>query len=99
MLDEHDQPVADVPVQAIPTAAKRNRLDLCGHSETDQNGHFELAGVAPGDYSIVAGDSLEDEDRFDLEILNKTAKQGTPVQVGEYGRKNVQLRLKHSNSE
>jgi Carboxypeptidase regulatory-like domain len=99
VLDEHDQPVADVPVQAIPTEAKRNRFDLYGHSENDQNGHFELAGIAPGDYSIVAGDSLEDEDRFDLEIVNKTAKLGTPVQVSEYGRKNVQLRLKHSNSE
>lgn len=99
VLDEHDHPVAGVAVQAIPAEAKRNRLDLYGSSETDQNGHFELAGLAPGEYSLVAGDSLDDEDRFDLEMVNKTAKLGTSVQVGEFARKNVQLRLVRPNSE
>jgi protocatechuate 3,4-dioxygenase beta subunit len=98
VLDEHDHPVAGAPVQAIPSVSKRNRIDQYGSSETDQNGRFEMSGLAPGEYSVVAGD-MDREDRLDLEIVNRMAKLGTTVQLDEYSRETIQVRLKSSKSE
>jgi hypothetical protein len=88
--DEGAQPIAGVQVVLVPDAA-RSRLDLFKQIVSDQNGHFMLSGIAPGDYKAFAWDGLEPYSYFDAEVLRKYEPKGRPVRIDESSRQTVDL--------
>ena len=72
---------------ADPTSASGTRGTL-----SDEDGRFELAGVPPGRYLVVAVDGRRGE-RPDLGALAEIATLGTPITLAEQERKEIRLRL------
>jgi len=91
VVDSNNQPVPNVGVMAIPDEARRKRWDLYDGGRTDDRGHFELRGLAAGDYSIVAAQDLDMDDRFDIDTMTKFAQEDTRVRLDDADHKTVQL--------
>jgi hypothetical protein len=91
VVDGNNQPVPNVGVMAIPDESRRKRWDLYDGGRTDDRGHFELRGLAAGEYSIVAAQDLDMDDRFDVDTMTKFAQEGTRVRLDDADHKTVQL--------
>ena len=91
VVDRNNQPVPNVGVMAIPDESRRKRWDLYDGGRTDDRGHFELRGLAAGEYSIVAAQDLDMDDRFDVDTMTKFAQEGTKVRLEDADHKTVQL--------
>jgi hypothetical protein len=83
-----------VNVQAILVPERlRNRQDLYKTATTNQDGRFNMRGVAPGDYRLFAWEDLESFAYFDPDVLKQYESQGKPVRVEESSRLAVETRL------
>ena len=77
--DANDKPVLGATVVLIPNdAALRTRFDYTRDAVTDQAGHFELKGVAPGEYKLFAWDDIEESSWFDPDVLRGYEAKGKP---------------------
>ncbi len=63
------QPAPGATVTLIPTPAKEERTDLYRVASTDQNGQFQLQGIAPGEYKLYAWEDIEPGVHTDPEFL------------------------------
>ena len=90
---EKDEADANAVVIAIPEPKYRKRRSYYQRGSTDQQGHFKLRGLRPGSYTVVAWESLEDEQYLDPEFLKKFEEQGTSVKVEKAGRQRVTLKV------
>jgi hypothetical protein len=68
-LNAEKKPFPNAEVIAVPSDPKlRKHVDLIQKTTADQEGHFKLRGVRPGEYIAMALESAEDqpfmEDRF-----------------------------------
>jgi len=77
-----------VQVLAIP-ATERGHL-LRG-ALTDQAGHFEIKGLAPGDYRVFAFEELEPGAAEDPDFIKKFANKSHPVTIKERGSETVDV--------
>lgn len=93
VVDSNHQPVANVGVMAIPDESRRKRWDLYDGSRADDQGKFQLRGLASGEYSIVAAQDLDLDDRFDVDAMTKFAAEGTRVRLNDGDRKTVELNV------
>jgi hypothetical protein len=95
-------PAASATVVLVP--------EMCGHrpchyfkkAMTDQNGHFTINGVAPGEYKVLALDRIDDsgyknpESLYqDPESLKPFADKGEAIAIPERGDTIVRLKLIH----
>ena len=90
--DRNSQPAAGARVVLVPDA-NRYRNELFKEATSDQNGHFSISRIAPGDYKVFAWDSLEPYAYFDPEVLRKHEQNGMPVRILESSRKTLELRM------
>jgi len=51
VTDADNLPAVDVWVVLVPDQAHRDQLRFYKATTTDQNGNFDLRGIAPGDYT------------------------------------------------
>ncbi len=93
VVDSNNQPLGNIPVMAIPDESRRKRFDLYDVSPSDERGHFELRGLASGEYSIIAAEGIELDDRFDLDAVAKYAREGTSVHLDDAAKKTIQLKV------
>ena len=93
VVKEKDEAVANAVVIAIPEPKYRKRRSYYQRGSTDQQGHFKLRGLRPGSYTLLAWESLEDEQYLDPEFLKKFEEQGTSVKVEKAGRQRVTLKV------
>jgi hypothetical protein len=84
--------VADTVIVAVPETRFRTHPDRYRKAITDQQGHFTLTGLPPGDYTIFAWESIEGESYFNPEFLESYAAEGKVVHLNE--RDHVTLQLK-----
>ncbi len=91
VTDHQDQPVANAVVVAIPDARMRARLDRYRKTQSDQNGRFELQGIRPGDYTVLAWESVDGEEYYNPDFLKAYSGQGTALRVSEGERKTLSL--------
>ncbi len=91
VTDSKSQPVPGIQVVLIP--GQRNRTDLYRSSATDQNGHFSLTGIAPGDYKLFSWESIDNGAQFDPDFLSQYEQQGKTVRVAESSPQNVEVKL------
>jgi uncharacterized surface anchored protein len=86
-----DEPAAGAWVTLIPDANSAPRLFKL--ADTDQNGHFTLHGVAPGDYKIFAWEDVEAGAYQDPDFVKPHESAGQALSIRERAHENVQLKL------
>ncbi len=91
VADQKGQPAANAVVVAVPPTHLRNRIDRYRKTVSDQSGHFTLHGVPPGDYTLIAWESVEGDAYYNPEFLKTSEAQGSAIRLAEGERKSLQL--------
>jgi hypothetical protein len=93
VVNDESTPVAGVWVVAVPEESKRNLRDLYKSVTTDQYGHYDLRGLAPGKYAIFSWDGVEPGEWEDPEFLKTNAATGVTVGMSDSDTKSADLQL------
>jgi protocatechuate 3,4-dioxygenase beta subunit len=93
VVDSKGEPVANAVVVAIPEMRLRARAERYRKTVSDQSGRFTLHGVVPGEYTVLAWESVEGEAYYNPEFLKNYDGQGSGVHVSESERKSVQVNV------
>jgi Carboxypeptidase regulatory-like domain len=81
VTNEESLPVPGVWVVAVPEAAERKRHERFASVNTDQYGHFELRGLAPGTYKLFSWDQVEPGAWEDEDFLKAYEDKGVTLQL------------------
>lgn len=93
-------PASGVWAVLVPSAPRRSQHRLYKMQRTDQYGHFDLRGVAPGEYMLFSWDEVEEGAWEDPDFLKAFEGKGEKVTVQEGDAKSVNLTtIKTSNAE
>jgi protocatechuate 3,4-dioxygenase beta subunit len=84
-------PSSGVSVVLIPEATKRDQFQLYKTVNTDQYGHFDLRGIAPGDYKIFSWEEVEADSWQDPEFLKPFESKGESVTLHDDDRKKMNV--------
>jgi hypothetical protein len=87
-----DEPAVGVKVTVIPDASHQGTEWLYKIADTDQNGHFVIKGIAPGDYKIYAWEELEEGAEQDPEFMKTHESDGQSLSIKERAHETVQLK-------
>jgi hypothetical protein len=90
--NQNDGPVADAVVVAVPEAHLRGRPERYRKTVTDQSGRFTIRGLPPGDYTLIAWESVDGEAYYNPEFLKTYEGQGKALHLDEGRRVSVQLK-------
>jgi hypothetical protein len=91
VVDAKGEPLANATVVAVPETRLRARNDRYRKTVSDQSGHFTLHGLPPGEYTLLAWESVDGEAYYNPEFLKSYEGQGTVLRVSEGERKGLQL--------
>jgi protocatechuate 3,4-dioxygenase beta subunit len=87
VTDEDGLPAAGVWAVLVPDAAHASQYRLYKQQTTDQYGHFDLRGIAPGDYKLFSWDDVEEGAWGDPDFLKPFEEKGLgekiTVQAGD----------------
>jgi hypothetical protein len=90
--DKESKPVRGIPTVLIPDR-NRDRRDVYKIAQTDQNGHFILNGISPGDYKLFAWEDIEPFSYFDPDVLKQFEDNGKPIHVVETTKETYEIKL------
>jgi len=94
VVKDHNQQLAtNVLVLLVPDTARERRHSLYKTVTTDQNGHFILRGIDPGDYTAYSFDDIEDNAWFDADAMKRYSNDGVKVTLRVGEKTQTQLRL------
>jgi protocatechuate 3,4-dioxygenase beta subunit len=82
---------ANAVVVAVPEAHLRQRLDRFRKTLSDQSGRFTLRGLPPGQYILLAWESVDEGAYYNPEFIEGFAGQGKAIVVGEGEKKSMQV--------
>jgi hypothetical protein len=80
-------------VVAVPEEAKRKQHYLFKSITTDQYGHFDLGGLAPGKYNLFSWDGVEQGEWEDTDFLKDSEDKGVTIDLKGSDRKAIELKL------
>jgi|CZKD01.1.fsa_nt_gi hypothetical protein len=92
-VDSKGDPVANAVIVAVPESRLRGRVERYRKTVSDQSGRFALHGVVPGDYTVLAWESVDGEAYYNPEFLKTYDEQGSALRVGEGDRKSLRLEV------
>ena len=103
VTDEDGLPAPGVYVALVPdTEARRARHRFYKSITTDQYGHFDLRGIAPGDYLLFSWTEIEEgaweDPDFMKEFIEKKKGESVSVQEGDTKSKNL-VAIKNATTE
>lgn len=84
-------PAAGVWIVLVPDEVHRGQLRLYKEKTTDQHGHFDLPGIAPGNYKLFSWEEVENGAWQDPEFLKPFEEKGEEVKLQEGDQKTVNL--------
>jgi protocatechuate 3,4-dioxygenase beta subunit len=93
VADPKGQMSSGATVVLVPNAPRREQSALFKTASTDTSGHFNIQGIAPGDYQLFAWEDVESGAYQDPEFLKPFESVGEGVTVREGGRESRQLKL------
>ena len=89
--DKNQRPVPGATILLAPD--RRSRADLFKSTTSDQNGHYEFAVIAPGNYKLLASEDVEPGAWEDSDFLKHYEKLGEKVVLEPGARASVDLHL------
>jgi protocatechuate 3,4-dioxygenase beta subunit len=92
-ITKDQQPFQGATVAIVPDPPHRGERRLFKSTTTDQNGHFTLQGLAPGDYKVFAWEKIEAGAYTSPEFLQPYENQGESVHLTEGSRNTTQVDL------
>ena len=92
VVDKDTKPVRGIPTVLIPDR-NRDRRELFKFAQTDQNGHFNMNGISPGDYKLFAWEDIEPFSYFDPDVLKQFEDNGKPIHVVETTKESYDIKL------
>jgi hypothetical protein len=93
VLTSDSLPAVGVFVVLVPELRLREQSSYYAAAKTDQNGHFLLKGILPGDYKLFSWDAVEEGDWYDADFLKPFEDKGVSVHLDEGDRKSIGLNL------
>jgi Carboxypeptidase regulatory-like domain len=93
VLNADSLPVSDAWVVAVPEVEKRKFLHLFRARSTDQYGHFEIQGLAPGKYKLFSWEGIEAQAWEDADFLKDYEEKGQEIEVRDDDQKSMDLKL------
>ena len=90
VTNERQQGVPSIEVVLIPDR-QRDRGDLYKVATSDASGHFNLRGIAPGDYHLFAWEAIDPYAYFDPDLLKQYESKGKPVHIAESAKENIDV--------
>ena len=91
VTDSDGLPAAGVHVVLVPERSRRTQYRLYKTQTTDQYGHFELRGVAPGDYQLFSWEDVETGAWEDPEFLKPFEEKGEKIALQDGEQKTINL--------
>jgi hypothetical protein len=92
-ISKDQQPFQGATVALVPDPPHRGERRLFKNTTTDQNGHFLLQGLSPGDYKVFAWEKIEPGAYTSSEFLQPYENLGESVHITEGSRQSVQVDL------
>ena len=80
IVDKDEKALRGVQAVLIPDR-QRDRHDLYKLATSDQNGHFTMRTIPPGDYKLFAWEDLESGAYNDPDIVRKYEALATPIKI------------------
>ena len=96
ILDKDQKPIQGIQAVLIPDR-QRERRDLYKFAPSDQNGHFTMATISPGNYKLFAWEDIEPGEYNDPDFLRKYEAVATPVQISESSTSTVEVKVLSGN--
>ena len=93
VISKDQQPFQGATVALVPDPPHRGERRLFKSTTTDQNGHFVLQGLSPGDYKVFAWEKIEPGAYTSTEFLQPYENLGESVHVTEGSTNSVQVDL------
>ncbi len=91
VVDADGLPAVGVYVALVPDAPSRGVHRLYKDAQTDQEGRFDLRGIAPGDYTVFSWDEVEEGAWEDPEFLKPFEIKGQKITVQDGDAKTMSL--------
>ena len=92
-VDAKGEPVANAVIVAVPEMRLRGLMERYRKTVSDQSGRFLLRGVHPGDYTVLAWESVDGEAYYNPEFLKSYEGQGSSLRVNEGDRKGMRVEV------
>jgi len=89
VVNADNLPAVGVWVVLVPDAKHRSRYDLFKYQATDQYGHFDFRGLAPGEYKLFSWEEVETNAWQDPDFLKAFEDKGERVDLKESDQKTV----------
>lgn len=86
VTDSKDQKIADAVVVLVPDGPMRSAGPMYRSIVSDNKGHFELRGIAPGAYRLFSWSELEGAAYRNAEFMKKFEERGKPVRMEKGGK-------------
>ena len=101
MNGDDDKPAGGAMVIAVPVADTPNRDARYKTSTTDQYGHFDLQGLAPGDYDVIALNNFDEDsqDYMDPAFMQPFADKAERISVAANDHKAFQLNVLSASTD
>ncbi len=93
VLNKDDLPATGVWVVAVPEENKRKYLRLYKSELTDQYGHFEIHGLAPGKYKLFSWEGIESNAWEDPDFLKEYEEKGNSITVQDADKMSIELKV------
>lgn len=91
VTDSDGLPAVGVRVVLVPEPPRRSQSRLYKEQTTDQYGHFEVRGIAPGDYKLFSWEEVESGAWEDPEFLKPFEGKGEKIALQEGDQKTLNL--------
>lgn len=93
VISKGGQPFPGATVAIVPDPPHRSERRLYKSTSSDQNGHFLLQGLSPGDYKVFGWEKIEAGAYASPEFLQPYEQQAQSVHVAEGSHNSVQVDL------
>jgi hypothetical protein len=88
-----DEPATDATVTLIPDESHRSLTWMYKTAQTDKDGHFNIKGVRPGEYTIYAWEEIEKGACEDPDFMKPHESEGEKVSIKEGSHESIQLKV------
>jgi Carboxypeptidase regulatory-like domain len=97
VIDSDGLPLAGVSIVLVPELSQRENYQKYKTQNTDQYGHFDLRGIAPGDYKLFSWMEVEPHAWQDPEFLKQFEDKGQGITLQDGDRSEVKVTAIQTN--